>query len=1045
MIERLIRASASNPILTIFAVFFVGIIAAFALTKLPLDALPDLSDTQVIVFADWPGRSPDLIEDQVTYPLVTNLLATPQIKYVRGLSMAGAAQVVLVFADGTDPTWARTKVNERLSTVTTMPSDVTPVMGPEATGLGWVYQYALADPTGQHNLAQLRSLQDWNLKPNLQSVQGVAEIATVGGFVKQYQVLLDPLKLAAFNLSPLQITRALRASNQEVGANVIEMAGTEFMIRGRGYLTSVEDMRQIPVSTAAKARTITLGDISTVQIGPAPRSGVGELDGEGEAVGGIVVMRNGENALKVIDRVKARIDEVKKTLPKGIEVVSVYDRSSLIERAIDTLKHVLLEEILIVCLIVSLFLWHLRGSLVTIIPLPIAVLLSFLPMLFSHLTVNIMSLGGIALAIGAMVDAGIILVENAHKKFEGRNTNDIEEGERKRLITDAMVEMGKPLFFSLLVITVSFLPIFALEGREGRLFKPLAFTKTFSMAWAALLAVTLTPALAILFLKGKFLAEDDHPVSRIMHRIYHPVVNFVVRFRKSVVLVAFLMVLGTVPIMMKIPTEFMPALNEGTILYMPTAVAGMSIDTAAEILQKQNRIIKELPEVEHVFGKAGRANSSTDPAPLNMFETVITLKPKNLWRPGIGFEQIVSELDQKLQFPGMPNIWWMPIQTRIEMLSTGVRTAVGIKVMGPDLRAIAETALNIESALKDAPGTKSVFAERAQSGSFIDIDVDRRLATHYGLNIADIHAVIETVLGGSVPTTVLEGRERYGVQVRYAADFRSDLNAIEDVIIPTFTGAPIKLGTIAKVRVSAGSPMIASENGQLLNSVFVNVDPAIGLEEYVKSASSAIDAHVKLPEGVRLEFAGQFQALQSAKEILKVVIPLVLMLIFFLLYINTKSIWETLVVLTAVPFSLIGAFWLMWILGYKLSIASWIGLLALAGLDAETGVVMLLYLTQAYKARVQTGSVPTWSTLTSAIHEGAVKRVRPKVMTVAAALLGLLPVMWSTGTGAEVMKRIAAPMVGGLVTSGLLELLVYPAIFAIWKGRASSLSGTYSR
>lgn len=1043
MIARIIRLCSAHPLMTIFMVTVISILTMFSLRKLPLDALPDLSDTQVIVFAEWPGRSPDLVEDQVTYPLVTKLLASPKVKYVRALSMVGASQIVIVFEEGTDLYWARARIVEKIASLDSLPSGVMPSLGPEATGLGWVYQYALVDKTGQNELHELRSLQDWNIRFALQSVPGVAEVASVGGFVKQYQVLLDPLKLQALQVSPLQVSRAIRSGNQEVGANVIEMGGSEFVIRGRGYIKSIDDIRKIPITVSSKGRVIAIGDVGNVQIGPAPRYGVGELDGEGEAVGGIVVMRMGENALNVIEGVKERLKQIKSSLPAGVEIVPVYDRSDLIERAIETLKKVLLEEIFVVALIVSLFLWHARASWVAILPLPIAVLLSFLPMLFSNLTVNIMSLGGIALAIGAMVDAGIILVENAHKRLEGRNTQNMSPSERHAIITEAMVEMGKPLFFSLLVITVSFLPIFALTGREGRLFQPLAFTKTVSMAWAAVLAVTLTPALAILFLKGKFVHEDEHFISRIMHRAYAPIIEFVVCYRKMVISIALLLIIVTIPIFLRIPSEFMPPLNEGTILYMPTAVSGMSIDTATEIMQKQNILIKELPEVERVYGKAGRANTATDPAPLNMFETVITLKPKEQWREGMSFEKIISELDQKLKFPGMPNIWWMPIQTRIEMLSTGVRSVVGVKVLGADLKEIEKVAIDIESILNDMPGTKSAFAERIQSGSFIDIDVDRDAAAIYGLNIADIHAVVETTLGGNTASVAIEGRERYGIQVRYAPDFRSDLQAIRDVIIPTPTGTEVRLEQVADVYVSSGSPMISSENGQILSFVFIDVDREFGLEEYVQKAQAELSKKLKLPEGIRLEFSGQFEALKSAKETLKLVIPLTLLIIIFLLYLNTKSAIETLIVLLAVPFSLIGAFWLMWLLNYKLSIASWVGLLALAGLDAETGVVMLLYLTRAYSKREESGEKMNWAKLREAINEGAVQRVRPKLMTVAAALIGLLPVMWSSGTGSEVMKRIAAPMVGGIVTSGLLELLVYPAIFAIWKNyeinRASHL------
>ena len=1033
MIARIIRTCAANPILTILIVFAASILTILSMKKLPLDALPDLSDTQVIVFAEWTGRSPDLVEDQVTYPLVTSLLASPKVKYVRGLSMLGATQILVVFEDGTDLYWARSRIAEKLASASQLPSGVVPTLGPEATGLGWVFQYALRDTTGKHDLAQLRSLQDWNLRLSLQSLPGVAEVASIGGFVKQYEVSLDPKRLQAFKISPLQVSRAIRNGNQDIGANVLEMGGTEFAIRGRGYVKNMEDIESIPVSTLGRGRVVTVGDLGRVQMVPASRVGAGELDGMGEAVGGIVVMRIGENALNVISRVKSRLDELKKSLPQGIEIIPVYDRSDLIHRAISTLRKVLIEEILVVALIVSIFLWHARASWVAILPLPIAVLLSFLPMLVSGLTVNIMSLGGIALAIGAMADAGIILVENAHKKLEGRNTKDIPEAERRRIITDAMVEMGRPLFFSLLVITVSFLPIFSLVGREGRLFIPLAFTKTVSMAWAAVLAITLTPALAILFLKGKFVTEEEHRISRFLQNVYGPVVDYVVKKRVPVAVGALLIVLVTIPIVFVIPSEFMPSLNEGTILYMPTSVPGMSLDTAVQTMQKQNSMIKTLPEVSHVYGKSGRASTATDPAPVNMFETVITLKPESEWRSGMTYDKIIAALNEKLTFPGMPNIWWMPIQTRIEMLSTGIRTPVGIKVLGTNLEQIEKTGIEIEDTLKKLKETKSVFAERIGSGSYIDIDVKRKVAALYGLNISDVHSLIETAVGGAPVSTAVEGRERYSISVRYAQDYRNDMEALENIVIPTPSGQEVTLGQVAHVEVHSGAPMIQSENGKMLGVVYVDVDKSVGLSEFVKAARLAVDQNVTLPPGVSLEWSGQFEALENAKETLKVVVPAVILLIIFILFLNTGSAIEVGIILLAIPFSLVGAFWLLYVLGYKLSIASGIGLLALAGLDAETGVVMLLYLTQSYNERIASGRTPNAQMLKEAIHDGAVQRVRPKLMTVAAALIGLLPVMWSTGAGSEVMKRIAAPMVGGIITSGLLELLVYPAVFAIWK------------
>lgn len=1034
MIEKIIRLSAKNAIAVLIVTALVSLFVVLHLRDLPLDALPELSDTQVIVFADWAGRAPDIVEDQLTYPLVTSLLATPKAQYVRGVSMYGGSQVTVVFQEGTDLYWARTRILEKLASITLLPQGVVPQIGPEATGLGWVFQYALVDKSARQDLSQLRTLQDWHLRLALQSVPGVAEVASIGGFVKQYQINLDPLKLQAYQLSPLQVVRAVRAGNQELGGGTIELGGTGYSVRMRGYIKNIQDIELIPISTGDQ-RIVTVRDVAKVAVGPAARVGAAEMDGDGEAVGGIVIMRIGENALTVIDRVKQKLADLKPSLPEGVEIVPVYDRSDLILRAVHNLYRVLTEEVLVVALVVSIFLWHARGSVVAILPLPIAVLLSFLPMLFSGFTVNLMSLGGIALAIGAMVDSGIILVENAHKKLEGRSLGALDVAERRRIVIDAMAEMGRPLFFSLLVITVSFLPIFALTGREGRLFKPLALTKTASMGWAAIMAVTVTPALAVIFLKGRFLPESEHPVSRFIHRIYEPVIAWVLRRRLVVLGMALGAILLTIPVFLAIPTEFMPPLNEGTILYMPTAAPGMGIDTAVELMQKQDTIIKSVPEVEHVFGKAGRANTATDPAPINMFETVITLKPKSAWRAGMTYEKLISELDRKLDFPGMPNIWWMPIQTRVEMLATGIRTALGVKIFGQNLRDIEGTSSEVESILRSIKGTKSAFAERLGSGYFIDIEIERDIAALYGLNIADVQNTVDVALQGVDASTMVEGRERYAIQVRYLSDYRDSLESLNRIVIPTSSGREIALGQVARISVNTGAPMVTSENGRLMGLVFVDIDPKAGMSEYVATAKKEIGSRLRLQPGVSLEWSGQYESLESARRTLLWVAPLTLFLIALLLFLNTRSVVETIIVLLAVPFSLIGAFWLMWLLGYKLSVASWVGILALAGLDAETGVVMLLYLSQAWQRRISAGVRGTQALLREAIHEGAVKRVRPKLMTVFAALIGLLPAMWSLGTGAEVMKRIAAPMVGGLVTSGILELLVYPVLFVLWKGR----------
>ncbi len=1036
MIEKIIKFSTRNPWLVISIVCFFAFITIFNFKKIPLDALPDLSENQVIVFTEWPGRSPQLIEDQITYPLVTQLLSAPKVKYVRAISMFGASQISVVFSEDVDLYWARSRISEKISAIKNLPDNVTATLAADATGLGWVYQYALVDKTGNTDLSELRSLQDWNLRFALQAVPGVAEVAAVGGFVKEYQVNLDPIKLQALYISPLDVIRAIRQNNQEIGAGVIEMAGSEFVLRGRGYLKSITDIENVPIKVLGKGKIIKISEVSVVNLGPAPRSGIAELDGEGETVGGIVIMRYGENALKTIEAVKSKIESVKATLPKGVEIIPVYDRSDLIGRAISTLKKVLMEEIIVVALIVSLFLWHARASFVAIIPLPIAVLFSFFPLLFTKTTINIMSLGGIAIAIGAMVDSGIILIENAHKKLEVKNTSTLPEEERRSFITQGMIEMGRPLFFSLLVLTVSFLPIFALQDREGKLFHPLALTKTACMGFAAILAITLIPALAILFLRGKFVEEKKHNVSVFLHRIYTPILHLVLRFPKRVIGIALLCMALTAPIYLKIQSEFMPPLNEGTILYMPTSLPGMSIDTAIETLQKQNTIIKNLPEVEHVFGKAGRSNSPTDPAPMNMFETVITLKPKEQWRSGMTFEKIISDLDNQLTFPGMPNIWWMPIQTRIEMLTTGIRSAVGIKVLGNTISDVQNSAIQIEELLKKVPGTHSVFAERFSSGNYVDITINKETAALYGLNVADVFSFIEAVTGTQISSVFIDGkRERYNIKAMYARDFRNDVETIKNIVIPTPTGTQIQLKQIMQIETMLAPPMIATENGKILGIVFIDVDKDVGIGNYVGLAKKELANKLTMPPGVQLVFSGQYEALERAESVLHYIIPVTLAIIVFLLYFSTKSMIETSIVLLAVPFSLIGAFWLMYLLSYKLSVAAWVGLIALAGLDAETGVVMLLYLTQSWKVRLEKNQQATDKDLVVAIHEGAVKRVRPKLMTIMAALIGLMPVMWSTGAGADVMKRIAAPMVGGLVTSGILELLVYPAIFMLWQGR----------
>ncbi|HEX9671050.1 MAG TPA: CusA/CzcA family heavy metal efflux RND transporter [Thermoanaerobaculia bacterium] len=1038
-IGRVIEATGRSPWFTLLVVAALAGGGWFALRNGPLDAIPDLSDVQVIIFTEWPGQSPDLVEDQITYPISTSLLAAPRVQFVRGQSMFGMSFIYVIFADGTDIYWARSRVLEYLNEVQdALPEGVRPTLGPDATGVGWVFQYALVDETGNLDLAQLRSLQDWNVRYSLESVPGVAEVASVGGFVKEYQVQLDPVKLLAYGISVTEVVRAVRESNEEVGGRVIEMAGHEVMVRGRGYIRDPDDLESVALK-AAGGTPVLLRDVAVVSLGPAQRRGFADLDGKGEAVGGIVVMRYGENALQVIEAVKERLAQVRSSLPPGVKLVVTYDRSELIAASIDTLKHTLIEEMVVVSIVIFLFLLHARSALVPILTLPIAVLLAFIPMYFQGLTINIMSLGGIAVAIGAMVDASIIMIENIHKKLEERESaraaDPAAAGTRTETILDAMREVGPSLFFALLVITVSFLPVFTLQGAEGRLFKPLAYTKTYSMGFAALLAVTLTPALAVLFIRGRIRREGANPLNRWLIGGYTPVVRFVVRHRLAVLVVAVLLMVFTIPAYLRLGSEFMPPLNEGVLLYMPTAPPGMSATEAARVLQDMDRRLAEFPEVVSVFGKMGRAETATDPAPIGMVETVVVLKPREEWREGLTWDGLIREMDGALQFPGMPNIWWMPIQTRTEMLATGIRSPLGIKVFGDDLAAIERVAVDIERAVAGIAGTRSAFADRATGGLYLDVEIDRPAAARYGLRVADINAVVQSAIGGMDVTQTVEGRERYPVSVRYAREFREDPQALlRRVLVATADGAQVPLGQVAHVRPTTGPPMIRSEDGRLVGFVFVDVvDRPIA--EYVNEARQVVARQVSLGPGMRIEWAGQFKYLERAKERLKLVVPVTLALIVLLLYLNTRSLVETGIVLLAVPFSLIGAIWLLYLLGYNLSVAVWVGLIALAGLDAETGVIMLLYLTLSYGKRRDQGRLRTFADLEEAIVEGAAQRIRPKLMTVLTLMIGLMPILWSSGTGADLMKRIAAPMVGGIATSFLLELTVYPALFAIWKGR----------
>jgi len=1037
-IARVIAASARRPYFTILTVLALAVWGWWSLGRGPLDAIPDLSDVQVIVFTEWMGQSPDLVEDQITYPITTALLAAPKVRYVRGQSMFGMSFVYVIFDDGTDIYWARSRVLEYLNEAQdALPDGTRPTLGPDATGVGWVFQYALVDESGKQDLAQLRSLQDWNLRYALESVEGVAEVASVGGFIKQYQVQLEPNKLLAYNVPFNEVVDAIRASNEDVGGRVLEVSGHEYVVRGRGYVRDIQDLETIPLRASPGGTPVFLRDVAQITLGPDQRRGFAELDGHGEAVGGIVIMRYGENALEVIDAAKARLAEIQKTLPEGVKVVITYDRSQLIQESVATLRKALIEEMLVVSLVIFLFLLHVRSALVPVITLPIAALLAFIPMYYQGLTINIMSLGGIIVAVGAMVDASMILIENIHKRLEDWEAEGRPRapGERRDVIVSAMQEVGPSLFYSLLVITVAFLPVFTLEGTEGRLFKPLAFTKSYSMAFAALLAVTLTPALAVLLIRGRILPEEKNPLNRWLIRGYTPVVRFVVDHRWAVIAVAVIAMVFTIPAYMRLGNEFMPPLNEGVILYMPTAPPGMSVPEASRVLQSMDRQLKEVPEVERVFGKMGRAETATDPAPIGMAETVVLLKPKDQWRKGMTWELLIREMDEKLRYPGMPNIWWMPIQTRTEMLATGIRSPLGIKVFGDDLETIEKSAVDIERAVATVRGTRSAFADRATGGLYLDVIIDREAAARYGLRVKDVNEVVASAIGGMNVSRTIEGRERYPISVRYARELRDDpQDLLGRILVPTPSGAQIPLAQVAHVDFTTGPPMIRSEDGRLVGFVFVDVGDR-PIADYVAEARQVVDSKVSLPAGVRVEWSGQFTYYERAKERLKVVVPVTLLLIIFLLYLNTRSLAETGIVLLAVPFSLIGAVWLLYLLGYNLSVAVWVGLIALAGIDAETGVVMLLYLTISHKGWKKTGRLRTFGDLKESIVEGAAQRIRPKLMTVLTDMIGLLPVLVSVGTGADLMKRIAAPLVGGITTSFLLELTVYPAIFAIWKGR----------
>jgi Cu(I)/Ag(I) efflux system membrane protein CusA/SilA len=1073
MIRRIIRFSAENKILVIAVYAIVIVLAVGVIRRTPLDAIPDLSDTQVIVFSRW-DRSPDVLEDQVTYPIVTALLGAPKVKTIRGFSDFGFSYVYVIFEDGTDIYWARSRVLEYLSKIQSrLPAGVTTELGPDATSVGWVYQYALVDESGKNSTDEIRSYQDWFLRYTVQSVPGVAEVASVGGFQKQYQVTMDPNTLAAYGLPLESVVEAIRKSNNEIGGRLIEFSGREYMVRGRGYLKTVEDIGKIVVKTNEKGTPLTVGDVGRVSLGPEIRRGITDLDGKGDAVGGIVVMRSGENALDVIDRVKARLKEVEPSLPPGVKIVTTYDRSDLIKRSVDTLRSKLIEEIIVVSLVILVFLWHVPSAIVPIVTIPISIVLAFIPFNAMGLNINIMSLGGIAISIGILVDGAIVEVENAYHRLQQWNDGG-RPGDFHRIRLEALMEVGPSVFFSLLVIAVAFLPVFTLVDQEGRLFKPLAFSKNLAMAIAALLAITLDPAIRMLFARmdgfsfrprwlawvvnqvtvGRYYAEEKHPISVILHRLYERPCRAVLRHPRTTIAVAVLAMISTVPVFLKLGSEFMPPLFEGSILYMPTTLPGISVTEAERLLQVQDRVLMSFPEVERVFGKAGRAETSTDPAPFSMMETTVILNPESEWRrkdrwfsswaPGwlagilrhawsdhISHDELVDEMDRSLKIPGTTNAWTMPIKARIDMLSTGIRTPVGIKVFGADLKEIERIGGEVEAAVKAVPGTRSVFAERVAGGYFVDFDLAR-----YGLTVDDANAVIMTAIGGETVTTIIKGQERYSVNVRYSRELREDLDRLARVLVATPTGAQVPLGQIAAIRQVRGPAMIRNENGLLSGYVYVDFDTSTeDVGSFVEKAKKAVTEGVKLPPGYTLVWSGQYENMLRVKERLKVVIPVTLVLIWLLMYANTKSAMKTMIVLLAVPFSIIGAVWFLFFLGYNVSIAVWVGMIALMGLDAETGIFMLLFLDLAHAEAKAKGLLRNRADLVESIIHGAVKRVRPKAMTVCAAFFGLIPIMWSTGAGADLMKRIAAPMVGGLVTSFALELLVYPAVYILWKER----------
>ncbi len=1030
MLERIIEFSVRNRVLVLILTALTAAAGLYALRGTAVDAIPDLSDVQVIILTEFPGQAPQVVEDQVTYPLTSAMLSVPYAKSVRGYSFFGLSFVYIIFEDGTDMYWARSRVLEYLNYVAgRLPQGITPTLGPDATGVGWVYEYVL-DGGDQVDLQELRSIQDWFLRYELMSVPGVAEVASIGGYVKQYQVEVDPNRLLAYNIPLSKVRQALQRSNADVGGRLVEMGETEFMVRGLGYIQSIEDIENIPVGVDDNGTPVLIRNLGHVHLGPELRRGLVEWNGEGETVGGIVVMRYGENALATIEGVKQKLAELESGLPEGVTIKTAYDRSGLIERAIDNLRDKLIEESLIVALITIIFLLHFRSAFVAIFTLPMGILIAFLIMKAQGLNANIMSLSGIAIAIGAMVDAAIVMIENMHKHLE----RDRGKKDHWQIVLDASKEVGPALFVSLLIVTLSFLPVFTLQAQEGRLFKPLAFTKTYAMAASAFLAVTVVPVLMGYFVRGRILPEHRNPINKLLQKIYHPFIHGVLRFKFVTIGAALLLLLATAWPLSRLGSEFMPPLNEGDILYMPTTDPGLSITKARELVQQTDRILMTFPEVAHVLGKVGRAETATDPAPLSMMETTITLKPEEEWRPGMTMDKLIEEMDDAIQFPGLTNAWTMPIKTRIDMLSTGIKTPIGVKVMGPDLQVLADVSSDVAAVLQDVPGTASAYPDKTVGGNFLDWKIDRLEAARYGLTVGDVQDVIMSAIGGMNVTQTVEGLERYPVNVRYSREMRDDLTTLGRVLIPTPRGNQIPLSYVAEMELTQGPPVIKSENARRTAWIYVDIRD-IDVGSYVEAAREKVEAEIELPDGYSLIWSGQYEYMERAQQRLMIVVPLTLLVIFLLLYMNFRSVQESMLVMLSLPFALVGGIWLVWVYGFNLSVAVGVGFIALAGVAAEIGIIMLTYLDQAYREREQAGEMRNLADLRQAIYQGTALRIRPIMMTVLSIIIGLLPILWGTGTGSEIMQRIAAPMVGGMISTTILSLLVLPTIYYFWKGR----------